>query len=241
MRQLPKRSALSPALVKRLKSQSEAIIKIAVESECKAEAKRRYENARKAKWFKPVIEALRAMAGKTERCMLCSGSESSDLEHYHPKAMFPELALTWENFLWSCGVCNGAKLNLFPTEADKKLINPIEENVWDFFRIDEYGSLTARFNTALNQFDPRAISTMKIVRLDRQALQENRQRHLRRLKRSVEHSLELFRLRQLSKKELAEIVEEWRDDAGQPDVADYFLNGPGRTEKPFAELFKLLA
>lgn len=239
MRQLPKRKSLPSATDWKLQEQTAAIRKTAL-AKRKATAKRLYDNARRRAWFKPVIDALREMSGKTERCMFCSGSESSNVEHFHPKALFPELALTWVNFLWVCMICNGAKGDAFPTLADERLINPLEENVWDFFRIDKKGNLAARRAPSLKAYHPRAVSTMRLVRLDRQALQESRQRHLLRLTQHVRDSVNLFQLGQLTQHDLSERVAVWREDAGQPDVADYFLNGPGRRKEPFAELFKLL-
>jgi 5-methylcytosine-specific restriction endonuclease McrA len=73
--------------------------------------------------------------------MLCSGSESSDVEHFMPKALYPSQAMNWENYLWACGICNRLKGNQFPEEG-RHLINPLDENVWTFFFIDEFGLLT---------------------------------------------------------------------------------------------------
>lgn len=240
MRTLPPRSSLPSDISRKLQSKTESIQRIP-EAERKTKAARLYKSVRKADWFIPVIEALRVLSGKTERCMYCSGSESSNLEHFKPKAVFPELALTWENFLWICWLCNHNKDADFPLAADDKLINPLEEKVWNFFRIDEKGNLAPRRVMRLNGYHPRALSTMKIIKLDRQALQESRQRHLIRLKKHVSHVIRLYELGDLSKKELEDCVADWRDDAGQPDVADYFLNGPGRRKEPFAALFKLLS
>jgi uncharacterized protein (TIGR02646 family) len=173
MRQLRSRPSLEATTVRRLAKETTAITNAA---DSKSEAKRRYENARKARWFKSIIHALRIMSGPGERCMFCSGSESSQIEHFRPKAVFPELAMTWQNFLWACGICNLFKGDQFPpdTQPGALLIDPIEENVWDFFFIDEFGNLTPRWRNDLDHHDPRAESTREILGLDRQALQEAR-------------------------------------------------------------------
>ena len=188
MRRLPSRPSLTAATVRRLAKETTAITNAA---DSKSEAKRRYENARKARWFKPIIHALRTISGPGERCMFCSGSESSQIEHFRPKAVFPELAMTWQNFLWACGICNLFKRDQFPpdTQPGVPLINPIEENVWDFFFIDEFGNLTPRWRNDLIDLDPRAESTREILGLDRQALQEARQLRLLDLKQHVEDSI----------------------------------------------------
>jgi len=99
MRTLPKPQPLRKPLVDRLANETDAIKK-AVDP--KAEADKRYSNARKTRWFAPVVKELGRLAGPGERCMFCSGSEASDVEHFRPKAIFPEVAMTWENTLWSC-------------------------------------------------------------------------------------------------------------------------------------------
>lgn len=172
--------------------------------------------------------------------MFCSGSESSEVEHYRPKATFPELALTWKNMLWACGICNRAKSNRFPVEAEQLLIDPLSEKVWDYFFIDEFGNLTARWSTMHDDYHPRAVSTMSIVALDRQALQEARQQRLINLKERVSDCLILLKNGDLSKTQVKKRIQQWRNEAFQPDVADYFLNGPGQQEEPFSLLFSLL-
>ena len=135
MRQLTKRPKLKAVTSQKLAAEA---AKVAAAADPKADAAKRYKAARGAAWFKPVLAALGAMCGVGERCMFCSGSESSNVEHYQPKAVFPDMALTWENYLWSCIVCNAAKSDNFPTVADQRLINPAAEKVWDFFFIDEF-------------------------------------------------------------------------------------------------------
>jgi hypothetical protein len=60
------------------------------------------------------------------------------------------------------------------------------------------------------------------------------------LKQHVEDSLALFQHGEISKQELKERIKGWRKEPYQPDVADYFLNGPGRKESPFSNLFELI-
>ncbi|MEI7955810.1 MAG: HNH endonuclease [Verrucomicrobiota bacterium] len=150
MRSLPnKRSRFAKGLKAKLKEETDAIGKAA---DPKAEAERRYDNARQTLWFKPVVDKLKRLSGKGQRCMYCSGSEASDVEHYRPKAVFPTLAMTWENYLWICTPCNRHKGNRFPpiTEPGGEFVNPLQEDVWRFFFIDEFGFLSPlyRFDVA---------------------------------------------------------------------------------------------
>jgi hypothetical protein len=40
--------------------------------------------------------------------------------------------------------------------------------------------------------------------------------------------------------EVRERLKEWRSSPNQPDVADYFFNGPGSSEKPFSDLLAVV-
>lgn len=240
MRTLAKPKPLEKNLLLRLSDETEAIKKA---SDPKAEADKRYGNARKTKWFAPVVKELGRLAGPGERCMFCSGSEASDVEHYQPKAIFPELAMTWENYLWSCTPCNRGKLNRFPPDTGPggKLVNPLYEDVWNFFFIDSFGILTPRFDLTTNAPNERAVTTRDFLSLDRDALQVCRQQRLKSLKDSVADTLSLIAVKKLTKKGARDRVETWKSESWQPDVADYFLNGPGRKESPFKEFLATIA
>lgn len=208
----------------------------------KAEALRLFNNARKTVWFNPVVEALEQLSGPGQRCMFCSGSEASDVEHFRPKAVFPNLAMTWGNYLWSCTPCNRGKLSRFPpkTGPGGRYVNPLKENVWKFFFIDDFGFLTPNYDVGIAALNPRAVTTRDHLDLNREALQETRFARLRDLKGQVRDTLKLLSLQQLSKSAAKKKIKEWRAQPFQPDVADYFLNGPGKTKSPFKELFAAL-
>ncbi|MBI5751258.1 MAG: hypothetical protein HZA59_03800 [Hydrogenophilales bacterium] len=234
MRRLPPRPELRLITKKKLVKETMAI---AQSQDPKTEAERRYGNARKTKWFKPIVEKLAEMSGPGERCMFCSGSESSQVEHFRPKAIFHNEAMKWENFLWVCGICNHSKSARFPpdTEAGATIINPVTEDVWLFFFIDEFGNLTPRWRPELNAPDPRASKTIEILALDRDALQQSRQMRLVDLKEHIQDTLALYNQGQLATDILRVRCGNWLTLPFQPDVADYFLKGPGRDESPFAE------
>lgn len=172
--------------------------------------------------------------------MCCSGSESSDVEHYRPKTIFPELAMTWGNFLWSCTICNRAKGNRFPAGVVVLPINPLDENVWDFFFLDQFGNLVPKWQTALNDLDPRAVATQNLLKLDRQALQESRRQRRQELERTVQDTLARHHSGQLTLDDLTQRRAAWLAAPFQPDVADYYLKGPGRSELPFSTFLALI-
>lgn len=239
MRTLPKRPSLPPSAAKKLAEKS-AMIASAVDAEKKDIGEKLYTNSRDAQWFQAIIQELKKLSGAGARCMYCSGSEAAQLEHYRPKAVFPELALHWENMLWVCGKCNLEKGDKFPMHAEQILINPIDENVWDFFRIDRFGKLRARYSPELEKLNPRAISTMEIVSLDREEIQQPRQDRLHELKNAVADSITLYKNGNIKLEVLNERLAQWQNSSLQPDVANYFLLGPGKSEPPFCELFALL-
>lgn len=235
MRRLPPRNPLPTTTANRLARGTTEIIEHHNRVQ-RADAV--YTNARRRNWFQPVTDALRQMAGLGERCMLCSGSECSQVEHFRPKALFPEFAMTWDNFLWVCGLCNLNKGDDFPLtlEGNAVLINPVLENVWEFFFIDEFGNLAELWRADLNDVDPRAKKTVEVLELDRDALQLTRQSRLINLKHLIDGALRLFDAGSLTTAQLRERIDHWLVEPFQPDIADYFFRGPGSTEQPFADV-----
>lgn len=239
MRRLPTRPELPKPVERKLHKETEAIT---AHADPKTEAARRYGNARKAKWFGPVVKKLKELSGPGQRCMFCSGSEASDVEHYRPKAVFPALAMTWLNYLWSCTPCNRGKLNRFPpdTELGGRFVNPLDDDVWEFFFIDEFGILTPRFDQASNALNERAVSTRDFLGLNREAVQESRKIRLDDLISQVDETLQLASLGKINKAQIRAKILNWRKQPFQPDVADYFFNGPGKEEAPFKDLFVVM-
>jgi uncharacterized protein (TIGR02646 family) len=205
------------------------------------EADKRYAAARRASWFQTIVSELRRMSGPGERCMWCSGSEAAQVEHLRPRRTFPEHSFNWNNLLWSCGVCNGHKGAQFPgPEAGGPLLDPITEDVWKHLFIDEFGNLTPRWRADSNDQDLRAVKTISVLALDRDALQLSRQHRLRDLQNKVTDTLALVAAGKLSVQDVRTRIGEWRGQSFQPDVADYFLRGPGRREDPFRRLFAVV-
>ncbi len=65
-----------------------------------------------------VAELLRdQMAPGPGRCMYCEGGEGDQIDHFWPRAAYPERTYVWANLLWSCGPCNRRKSTYFPLDA----------------------------------------------------------------------------------------------------------------------------
>ena len=113
------------------------------------------------------MDSLKDLAGVGGLCMYCSANEPSQLEHYRPLAVFPKQAMTYENFLWSCDVCNRRyKGTRFPpdTEPGERILNPLDDNVWEHFFLDaKFGRLLRRVDPDTEEPLPRATSTCSVV------------------------------------------------------------------------------
>ncbi len=236
MRRCGPRHALSAATQARLIDETTRVTAIATLDARVVEATRRYENARKARWFREVVDLLREMVGPGGNCMWCSSSESSQVEHFRPKSQYPELALDWENYLWACGVCNSIhKRDQFP-ENPHQIIDPVSEDPWRYLFIDEFGMLSPCYDPDTDSLDTRAVSTIDVVGLGRDDLHARRRRAMRILRQSVDDTLVMYRSGQLTVENLRERLAEFRANEHHPDVSQYFLDGPGAEEEPFRTL-----
>jgi hypothetical protein len=148
--------------------------------------------------------------------------------------------MSWKNMIWSCGICNQWKGNRFPSSSEPAILDPVLDDVWQFFFIDRFGNLSPRWRVELNALDPRAEITRDLLRLDRQPLQESRRFRFSELVVQVSDTLARFATGEVSREEIADRRAQWLKAPLQPDVADYFFNGPGRNESPFKELHAVL-
>ena len=237
MRNFSPRPNLAPAVRRRLREKTDALALIGNAQEKARQARAVYKAARESKWFQPVINALRGLCGDGELCMYCSSNEPSQLEHYRPLSVFPEQAFRYENYLWTCDICNRThKGERFPpdTEPGEPILNPLDDNVWDYFFLSEQnGRLLRKFDIAANDYAPRAVSTCAVVGIDRENAQKKRQHRFRRLQQNVGEALAKFHAGTLSRADLRIEIALLRAEPFQADVADYFLNGPGRANEPF--------
>lgn len=122
-------------------------------------AKRLFRNRKSNAAFAAVRESLAAMCRGPRRCMYCEDSAADEVEHFHPKDLYPEFVFAWMNYLFACGPCNGRKRNRFfvidhatgairdvtrplrakvvpPPDGAAALIDPRRENPLDFLILD---------------------------------------------------------------------------------------------------------
>jgi uncharacterized protein (TIGR02646 family) len=144
------------------------------------ENKKLFEKVEKKYNHETVKTALKLMFH--DKCAFCESNitqvYAGDIDHFKPKSKFPELCFKWENLLLTCSICNGKsnKGDKFPLENEGGfLINPVEENPDDFFRF-EFDDITKLF--LLIPQNERAVTMLKIIKLNRDSLAEFRTREL---------------------------------------------------------------
>jgi uncharacterized protein (TIGR02646 family) len=152
-----------------------------------------WKAARQTRALAAVVSALQSMTGSRERCMYCVDSHGSDIEHFWPKASYPDRAFSWPNMLLCCTECGRLKGVHFPlSDADEPmLIDPSAENPWKHLDFDpETGNLTARYDVKSAAPSPKGASTVQVLQLDRrEGMAEGYRRTYRRLVTRVRDAL----------------------------------------------------
>ena len=146
--------------------------------------------------FDAIKAKLTEMCSGARRCVYCEDSVADEVEHIHPKDLYPGMCFQWENYVYACGNCNGPKNNKFaifrndngqfyivnpprnqnavePPAGVDAMINPRVENPLDFCMLD------------LLTFDFNIISTLNTDDIQKadytfnEVLRLNRREHLR--------------------------------------------------------------
>jgi len=162
--------------------------------------------------FEVIRERLKAEPGgeAVNRCHYCEDSIADEVEHIWPKKFYPDRVFIWDNYLYSCGPCNGtAKRDQFavivngerfdlvrgktdpvlePPEGRPLFIDPRQENPFDFIELElDTGLFMARDMDESSLSAQRAEYTaIEILELNRDSLVHRRKREYRSLVRTVE-------------------------------------------------------
>lgn len=151
-----------------------------------------WKAARQTKKMGKVLATLHAMTGERQRCMYCLDSHGSDIEHFRPKAIYPQCMYQWTNLLLCCTHCGRLKLDKFPLSGlGALLVDPTTENPWDSLDFDpKTGNICARFDLQLNAWSAKGEKTVEVLHLDRrEALSAGYLQTLRRLSAVVNGAL----------------------------------------------------
>lgn len=163
----------------------------------KMEQEKAWNNQRRCADFKPIEDALKRMLDQCEYCMYCEDNRAKQVEHFWPRAIYPELAFEWLNYLFVCGDCNSRKSDQFATIASSgdvtkinaespnrcdrpALINPRYEDPLDYFYLDILGKtfmLTVHQNLTESERKRANITKKFVPALDDDLLNEERRTH----------------------------------------------------------------
>src|SRR5436305_7745883 len=149
------RLPLSPKTLAFLRKRTETV---AAAADARAEARRLwYLQDNKA--FREIREVLRRMAPGIERCMYCEDSHGTAIEHFWPRADYPDRAFDWLNYLIACSECNSNyKRDRFPLDVAGQplLVNPAEEDPLDHLSLTtstgDYHPLSLKGNSSIGVF-----------------------------------------------------------------------------------------
>lgn len=143
-----------------------------------------WDAGRKTVAFRTVLDSLRQMAGRRERCMYCCDSHGCDIEHFWPKSRYSDRMFVWSNLLLCCTECGRFKGDSFPLEdAQPMLVDPSVDDPWRYLDFDpDTGLIVARFDLALGAESPKGVETVRLLQLDRrEALNDGYVKTWRRL------------------------------------------------------------
>lgn len=191
-----------------------------------------WQNARQTAPLRSVFAVLRRMMGEHERCMYCLDSHGTDIEHFWPKAPYPERLFLWPNLLLCCAECGRLKGDRFPLAAGQPLlVDPTAEEPWLHLDFDPTtGNVVARFDMDANDWSPKGLKTVEILQLDRrEALAAGYRRTFRRLSVVIERHLS-------EGTHAADNLVSALRDADDHGLLGWCFMGTGQTLPPFRDL-----
>jgi uncharacterized protein (TIGR02646 family) len=118
---------------------------------------------KKNKAFDEIRSTLGEMAPGHRFCMYCEYNHGRTIDHFCPIDHDPTRAFAWDNYLWSCGICNSEfKGPRFPLDRDGRplLINPTRDDPREHLGFaPRYGKLVGR--------TPKGAATIEVLGFDR--------------------------------------------------------------------------
>jgi uncharacterized protein (TIGR02646 family) len=201
-------------------------------AEASLDVQTEWRAARQTAALRVVLETLHRMMGVRQRCMYCLDSHGTDIEHFWPKATYPQRMFLWINLLLCCTECGRFKADQFPlSNGQPLLVDPTAEDPWLFLDFDpQTGNVVARFNPERGDYSEKGAATVAVLHLDRrEALAAGCRRTFRRLAGVVEEALTHPTL---SSETLLDSLRQV-DDHG---LLAWCFCGNGQNETPFSDL-----
>ncbi len=148
-----------------------------------APTKETREKAQEKYRHKQIQEVLRDQMfhGKCAYCeTFFAHTAHGHIEHFWPKAQYPEKTFEWENLLWACPICNSdLKNDVFPLEGEAPvLVDPTRDRPEEHFHFvwDEVAKLAT-----LTEKTERGRVSKELYDLNRQALRKDRSEYVEKL------------------------------------------------------------
>ena len=196
------------------------------------EVETEWKRARRNQPLQSAVTTLKNMAGPRERCMYCGDSHGTDIEHFWPKAAYPERMFRWTNMLLGCTDCGRIKGDKFPLAAGQPLlVKPTNDDPWDFLDFDPVtGNIVARFYPGPGSTTPKGEETVNVLHLDRrEALARGYQKAYRRICAAIEQVLPE------DAPDIPTLIQKLTD-ADEYGILGWCFRGMGINETPSADL-----
>ncbi|MFN6197388.1 MAG: retron system putative HNH endonuclease [Dolichospermum sp.] len=176
-----------------IKERQEAIIALEKIEESPKPTKKQIEEAKKKvdkaqnkynpgirNGINPVKQPLYDMfSGKCAFCERNVELSSGRIEHFRPKSQYVDLTFDWNNFLYSCEVCNNRKGDKFPLDCDGTplLIDPTDEDCDIYEYLEFYWDEELELASVVGK-DGRGKVVQEILDLNRKDLRKHRDKQL---------------------------------------------------------------
>lgn len=195
-------------------------------------ARQEWDRFRPSAAARPVLDALEAGVGNTQRCSYCADSRGADIDHYESVAANYMKTFTWRNLLLVCTPCNRKKSKkTVYKDGMRILIDPSWDDPWDHLSyISETGLLAPRFDAGGIE-DRMGEETLLILDLlNHDAIAEGRKKAARRLRVAARRALTNGDC-QDTRRDLLHAIED--DPYG---LALWYAAREGKFEEPFNDL-----
>jgi uncharacterized protein (TIGR02646 family) len=191
-----------------------------------------WKSARQTQNLGSVKHQLQQMAGGRQRCMYCSDSAGTDIEHFWPKAAYPERMFRWLNLLLCCTGCGrDCKGSQFPlANGQPALLDPTVDDPWEFLDFSPAtGILLARMarNGSTTVVGTETVRVFQFAKRD--AVTLGYQRSYRRIRKVI-----LTMLAE-SAGHAAHFISDLKD-ADEHGILGWCFRGAGVNEAPMSDL-----
>lgn len=182
--------------------------------------------------IKTVRGTLKKMAGGRQRCMYCSDSAGTDIEHYWPKSVYPERMFQWLNMLLCCTGCGrDCKGIKFPLDnGNPALLDPTIDDPWQFLDFSTTTGILFPLVDAQGGTTIKGEKTVELLKLDkRDEVNLGYQKSFRRIKRAIDAAV-------AEQAPDATALSHALSDADDHGLLGWCFRGNGINESPLSDL-----